>query len=1178
MKATVFKKTFSLLLALLLLLPLVFSVAVNAQGTNAASEVKGATFATNITYTTSLVLDTTPMAFEATIKLPKDYTGRAGVIFGNYASNGISGISFELAAGCKPRLYCTAPNVTWDCTFGTALPTGEDVHIAVTIDNGKANLYVNGSSDPVESKTLNSGYLTVLPTAKYMVGGDLRGGNAQYFKGEIKNVAVYSAPLSAAEIKDCTIDYSSSNLLCAYDLTGATVEERIKDRSKNGVDLIYSDPTYDKTELSKALTFTSSDTYKMDNNVSSSPVTFEAEIFLPTGVTDRGGIILGNYSMHAKTVNLEIYTGGNPRLYFEGFNGTLYDFTFKNVDIRGTWVKLAIVLDAPNGLVHCYVNGKLRQTIDNGAPIEIDNYETYDSPLYLGRDTRGSDGRPFLGAIKSLALYDDVRSSEEILADASRYDLTNDSLIAAYYFTEESGRNDLSNNANHIHYNGEVTNPPAGGDNEGGSGDNEGGGNQGGGTEGGGNSGGSGITTLNGMTFENGKYAFIDGSFANNAPLTIEATVLIPTTETGRVGVIVGNYNDNSNYFSFEVLANGVPRFCLPSSTNGVVDIKFDRLHINTGEVVHLTLTYDPTTGLAYCYINDGTQYQKATLTKYTYHQDVFSTLLVMGNDLRKGSAQYFKGTIGSLAIYSDTRSADEVALDYTNGINLNDDNLVVYYDLTGKSFGDEVNNQAGDKYDIAYKSKTYGDTLSWFDGVAPTDFLYSFAVVGDTQIIAQNYSSQFHMIYDWILENSESKKIGYVFGLGDITNGSSTSEWNVATENIFRLNGVIPYSVVRGNHDKLGNFNNAFATNAYYTSQFNGFYQEGDVTNSWRKITVGGVNYLMITLDYGASDAVLEWAGSIIENNPDYKVIITTHAYLYRDGTTLDQGDVCPPATTGGYNNGDHLWNKLISQHENIFLVLSGHDPSAKVVMTQQTGVHGNLVTQFLVDPQGVDASGVPTGMVTMLYFKADGSVEVETYSTIQEKHYKVENQFVIEETAHDYEFLSIGYENGYMQEGKADAICKACDHEHTLSCEPLFIFSGYSVREGDYSAICAGYTVNYALLEKYQLMNGTEISIGMVASSSTAPVIPGKPVSSDGTASETTGGKIVSYLIEDTQIMFVDIILKSANWEVYKDKEVILCAFILEKGTVGYICDTDEITDTASAISYSQIKAQLY
>ena len=124
----------------------------------------------------------------------------------------------------------------------------------------------------------------------------------------------------------------------------------------------------------------------------------------------------------------------------------------------------------------------------------------------------------------------------------------------------------------------------------------------------------------------------------------------------------------------------------------------------------------------------------------------------------------------------------------------------------------------------------------------------------------------------------------------------------------------------------------------------------------------------------------------------------MTTHAYLYHDGTTLDENDLNPPTATGGYNNGDDMWDKFIRKHENIVLVISGHDPWNRIVSTHVKGDNGNTVTQLLVNPQGLDESIAPTGMVAMLYFSEDGSdVSVEWYSTIQERYYKSDNQFDI-------------------------------------------------------------------------------------------------------------------------------------------------------------------------------------
>ena len=155
--------------------------------------------------------------------------------------------------------------------------------------------------------------------------------------------------------------------------------------------------------------------------------------------------------------------------------------------------------------------------------------------------------------------------------------------------------------------------------------------------------------------------------------------------------------------------------------------------------------------------------------------------------------------------------------------------------------------------------------------------------------------------------------------------------------------------------------------------------------------------------MDYGASDAILNWAADIIESHPNHRVIITTHAYLFRDGTTLDVNDVVPPnktgANDGSKNNGDQMWDKLISQHENIFLVMSGHDPCDNIIVAQDKGVHGNVVTQMLIDPQGVDLEQGATGMVAMLYFSNDGkTLTIENYSTIRDEFYMTSSQMTIE------------------------------------------------------------------------------------------------------------------------------------------------------------------------------------
>ena len=466
---------------------------------------------------------------------------------------------------------------------------------------------------------------------------------------------------------------------------------------------------------------------------------------------------------------------------------------------------------------------------------------------------------------------------------------------------------------------------------------------------------------------------------------TFEAIVNFPTTmnPSTRGGIIFGNFGQSNPVVNFEVHANGSPRLFITDASGNVTDLNFRQVNLYNGKDTHVAIVRDAKTAKAYCYI-DGEL--KQTLS-CGYTADIkLASPLMFGGDVRSANEQYFKGSLISAAIYSTARSAATIKSDYESDIPYDYD-MVCGYRASALE-NNVIPDRSANGYDLRLEQ-------TWFTEKEPvTDYAYSFAVVGDTQIVAKHHPDKFHKIYDYIVDNIENKKIKFVMGLGDITDGDSNAEWNVATENIFKLDGKVGYSVVRGNHDSKTKFNAAFPTSKYENIIGGSF--DGTMLNTWQELIVGNVKYLIFTFDYGASDNVLNWAGEIIESHPEHNVIITTHAYLYRDGTTLDQGDVCPPATTGGYNNGDHIWNKLIKKHENIVLVISGHDPCNRVVMAQDKGNNGNVVTQLLIDPQGLDAAVGATGLVALLHFSEDGKdVTVEYYSTIREEYFMTSNQF---------------------------------------------------------------------------------------------------------------------------------------------------------------------------------------
>ncbi len=312
-----------------------------------------------------------------------------------------------------------------------------------------------------------------------------------------------------------------------------------------------------------------------------------------------------------------------------------------------------------------------------------------------------------------------------------------------------------------------------------------------------------------------------------------------------------------------------------------------------------------------------------------------------------------------------------------------------------------------------------------------PTDYDYSFAIIGDQQCMVQyarelNSDKYFKKIYDYILNNASSKKIAHVFNLGDIVQttyeyepthtdaakANMDKEAEFAYKQIARLDGVLDYSLVRGNHDGPEFYEQYYGVNSTYTgyaSHIEDYFINS--SNSVHYFSAGNLDYMVVTLDFGAGDLAVAWANEVIAAHPNHNVIISTHAYMHRDGNLLANNTLCarkPDGTNDGLyntemgavaNNGDDLWNKLVKKHANIVMVLSGHVDTDDVVCTQLTGENGNTVTNLLINPQTMDTrykSSGGVGAVAMFYFSDGGkTVEVRYYSTIQDAYIKSENQF---------------------------------------------------------------------------------------------------------------------------------------------------------------------------------------
>ncbi|MCA9580494.1 MAG: metallophosphoesterase [Myxococcales bacterium] len=272
----------------------------------------------------------------------------------------------------------------------------------------------------------------------------------------------------------------------------------------------------------------------------------------------------------------------------------------------------------------------------------------------------------------------------------------------------------------------------------------------------------------------------------------------------------------------------------------------------------------------------------------------------------------------------------------------------------------------------------------------------FTIAALPDTQ----HYSLSFPLIFaqqtQWIRDHRADEDIVFVLHEGDITHRNTTDEWKAAHGSMQLLDGVIPYAIAIGNHDQ-GNWSveqqrirdssrfDAYFPVSRFTSSptFRGTESPTSMINAFHTFEAGGIDWLVVVLEYAPRDKTLEWASNLVRQYPDHQAIILTHDYLAYDGT-LHGSDpnhtVLPPSTyTGGANSGIGIWNKFVKDSANVAMVISGHvGHSARRIGTADDG---HLVYEIEANYQTLDNGG--NGWLRLMRFEpGERALKVRTYS----------------------------------------------------------------------------------------------------------------------------------------------------------------------------------------------------
>ena len=248
-----------------------------------------------------------------------------------------------------------------------------------------------------------------------------------------------------------------------------------------------------------------------------------------------------------------------------------------------------------------------------------------------------------------------------------------------------------------------------------------------------------------------------------------------------------------------------------------------------------------------------------------------------------------------------------------------------------------------------------------------------------------------------WVRDNHKRLNIAFLVHEGDIVQADAHEEWAIAKEAMSILDGHVPYCLCLGNHDmgfkksnnKYGgdiavnrttHFNKYFPREKFAkTKEFGGTFDPKRHDNSWYHFESAGMKFLIVSLECKPRDEVLDWANKVVAEHPEHRVIVLTHAYMRANGKRFDRL---------GYkikgNAGEAIWQKLVSKHKNIFMVLCGH-ASGEAVLTSK-GEHGNQVHQVLSDYQNLHNGG-ESWLRYMVFEPSENKIKVYTYNPALDK-----------------------------------------------------------------------------------------------------------------------------------------------------------------------------------------------
>ncbi|MBA2115424.1 hypothetical protein HOV93_26050 [Planctomycetes bacterium FF15] len=280
----------------------------------------------------------------------------------------------------------------------------------------------------------------------------------------------------------------------------------------------------------------------------------------------------------------------------------------------------------------------------------------------------------------------------------------------------------------------------------------------------------------------------------------------------------------------------------------------------------------------------------------------------------------------------------------------------------------------------------------------------WTLALLPDTQVYSVRYPGLFSTQTAWLRAHAKERNIQYVLHLGDITDNNTRKEWERASESMQLLDGHVPYALAGGNHD-YGPSGDASTRetflNEYFSFEklaampgFGGAFEKEKLDNTYHLFEIGEQKWIVIALEWGPRDVVVDWANEVMSKHADRKGILVTHAYLYSDSRRYDHTEKSKPnhwnphnyRTPDGVNDGQELWDKLVRKHNFVF-TFNGHVLNDGTGYRADPNDNGQMVHQILANYQMGEMGG--EAYLRLLEFDPDGNtVHMLAYSPLYDRY----------------------------------------------------------------------------------------------------------------------------------------------------------------------------------------------